>query len=101
MLSLERKKEIYRKYGTTRPDEEYEEILNPLTERYERYSIRELVDSVWVRIRELETQKERIGETRKFNLKRKAEKEKQIEECRNYNLLVRDLKMSGIEVKRR
>ena len=101
MLSLEQKKELYRKYGTTRPDEEYEEILNPLIERYEKYSIRELVDSVWVRIRELETQKERIGETRKFNLKRKAEKEKQIEECRNYNLLVRDLKMSGIEVKRR
>lgn len=101
MLSLEEKKELYRRYGTTRPDEEYEEILNPLTEKYEVYSIRELVDSVRARIKELEAQKEQIQKCREYNLKRKAEKEKQIEDCRKYNLLVRDLKAAGIEVRRR
>ena len=101
MLSLEQKRELYRRYRTTTPDIEYEWIYNPLTDRHEKYTIRELVDSVRTRIIELEAQKESIMKCREYNLKRKAEKERQIEECRKYNLLVRDLKRNGIEVKRR
>ena len=101
MLSLEQKKDLYRRYGTTMPDIEYEWIYNPLTDRHKKYSIRELVDSVRARIKEIEAQKESIQRCREYNLKRKAEKERQIEETRRYNLLVRDLKRSGINVRRR
>ena len=99
MLSLEQKRELYRRYGTTTPDMEYEWIYNPLTDRHEKYSIRELVDSVRARIEETEAQKESIQRCREYNLKKKAEKERQIEECRKHNLLVRDLKRSGINVR--
>ena len=98
-LSLEQKQEMYKRYGTTAPDMEYEWIYNPLTERHEKYTIKELVDSVKARIEEIEAQMESIRRCREYNLKRKAEKERQIEECRKYNLMVRDLKRSGINVR--
>ena len=49
-------------------------------------------------------QERKLKECREYNLKWKAEQERkqqEMEECRRYNLLVRDLQMSGIEVRRR
>lgn len=99
MQSLEQKKDLYKRYGTTIPDREYEQVWNPISERYESYSIREIVDSVRARVLEMEKQKESIMRCRAYNLKWKAEKERQIEECRRYNLLVRDLNEQGIKVR--
>jgi len=94
MLSLDEKRELFRKYRTTRPDDELEVIFNPITRTYEKYTIRELVDSVWKKIREIEAQRE-------INLRRRATEEKRIEEVRKHNLLIRDLEMSGIRVRKR
>ncbi len=116
MQTLEEKKELYRRYGTTKPDEEFEMHDGKLV------SVRVLVDE---RVNELKAQRARdleIAKCREYNLRKKAEderklkecreynlkwkaeqeeKQKQIEDCRKYNLMVRDLEMSGIEVKRR
>lgn len=116
MPTLEEKRELYRKYGTTKPDEEFEMHNGKLV------SIRVLVDE---RVNELKAQRARdleIAKCREYNLRKKAEderkreecrqynlkwkaeqkkKQKQIEEARRYNLMVRDLEMNGIEVKRR
>jgi len=116
MSTLEENKELYRKYGTTKPDDEFEICDGKLV------SIRVLVDG---RVNELKAQRIKdleIAKCREYNLRKKAEderkreecieynlkwkaeqdrKQKQIDECRRYNLMVRDLEMSGIEVKRR
>jgi hypothetical protein len=79
---IEHKKQLFHKYGTTKPENEEERIWNPKTKRYEVLNVKVFMDDIYARVKDLE-------------------KQKQIEECRRYNLLVRDLEYNGIKVRRR
>ena len=116
MPTLEENKELYRKYGTTKPDEEFEihdgrlvSIRVMVDERANELKAQRAKDLEIAKCREYNLRKKaederKREEYRQYNLKRKAEQEKkqqEIEECRRYNLMVRDLEMSGIEVRRK
>ena len=83
MQLMEEQKALYKKYGTTKPDEEFRTIY--IRGVPTKKSIREIVEFK-ERLKEMEAQRE---ECRRYNLKRKAEKEQQIAETRKYNLEIK------------
>ena len=92
MQSMQRQRTLYLKYGTCTPDSEFRTIY--IKGVPVRKSIREIVGYKEIRVKEIEAQRE-------INLRRRATEEKRIEEVRKHNLLIRDLEMSGIRVRKR
>ena|SRR3990167_5585254 len=84
MQSMKKQRILYFRYGTCTPDKEFRTMNIDGVQKV--MSVMEIVKYNEKKVREMEVQKKQIGETRKFNLKKKAEKEKQIEEIRDYNL---------------
>lgn len=59
---IEHKRQLFEKYGTTNPDNEFINVWNEEKYSYELFNVREFVDSVNERIKEV-----KMGEIRKLN----------------------------------
>ncbi len=93
------KQELYQRYGTTTPESEYEQVYDEETGNFKYIPVKQLVDAVRKRIDELEARREKsiqIQRCRKYNLKLKAEKQKEIKVCRIENMISEINKKSTI-----